>query len=165
MKNEQIEIVNRQRKIKFNAAAFRGFVERAVDAIAEAHGKSLTVAFVSDAKMRQLNRQFRGKNSTTDVLSFPDESSDWEFEDLELTDDKKESSKFQIPNSKSIYLGDIVISLEQAQRQAEENNLQFEIEIKQLVLHGILHLCGYDHETDNGEMNGRELRLRDKLGI
>jgi probable rRNA maturation factor len=62
-------------------------------------------------------------------------------------------------------LGDIFISLEQAERQAIENNLDFETEIKQLVLHGILHLCGFDHETDAGEMNKLELELREKLGM
>ncbi|HNU08592.1 MAG TPA: rRNA maturation RNase YbeY, partial [Pyrinomonadaceae bacterium] len=58
------------------------------------------------------------------------------------------------------FLGDIVISLEQAVRQAVENRLTLEEEVKQLILHGILHLCGYDHQTDNGEMNARELELR-----
>ena len=167
MKNELIEIVNRQRKIKFIAEDFRGFVESAAGEIPEAAGNSLTVAFVSDVKMRELNRTFRGKNSTTDVLSFPSDQLDWELAivDLEFAERKKENPKSQIPNPKSIYLGDIVVSLEQAQRQSLENNLKFETEIKQLILHGILHLCGYDHEMDKGEMNGRELELRDKLGI
>ncbi|MGI8494299.1 MAG: rRNA maturation RNase YbeY, partial [Pyrinomonadaceae bacterium] len=62
-------------------------------------------------------------------------------------------------------LGDIIISLEQAERQSKENNLDFETEIKQLILHGVLHLCGYDHETDAGEMNKLELRFREKLRI
>jgi probable rRNA maturation factor len=62
-------------------------------------------------------------------------------------------------------LGDIVISLERAARQAAENRLDFDTEIRQLILHGILHLCGYDHETDAGEMNRKELQLRDELGI
>jgi len=110
--------------------------------------------------MRRLNRSFRGKNSTTDVLSFPFDETNWEANDV-----KTENPKSRIPNPKPQYLGDIVISLEQAQRQAAENNLDFEIEIKQLILHGILHLCGYDHETDDGEMNRRELELRDKLDI
>ena len=57
------------------------------------------------------------------------------------------------------------ISVEQAAAQAKENGLTFDNEIAQLILHGLLHLCGYDHETDNGEMNRLELRLRKKLGI
>ena len=140
-----IEVVNRQRKIPVNTKFWQQFATIAVTKVAETEGKFLTLAFVSDRKMRELNNQFRGKNSTTDVLSFPFEAD--EFETDENT------------------LGDIVISVEQAARQASENNLDFETEIKQLILHGILHLCGYDHETDDGEMNVRELRLRDKLGI
>lgn len=140
-----IEIVNSQRKIKLDWRIFQVFAEKIIETVEETGNKSVAIAFVSDRKMRELNNQFRGKNSTTDVLSFPFEAD--EFETDENT------------------LGDIVISVEQAARQAAENNLDFETEIKQLILHGILHLCGYDHETDKGEMNKRELRLRDELGI
>ena len=138
-----IEIVNRQRKIKIDAKIFQDFAEKARTLIPEAIGKSVVIAFVSDRKMRELNGTFRGKNLTTDVLSFP-------FEADEFDQDM---------------LGDIAISLEQAARQAKENNLTFSTEIKQLILHGILHLCDYDHETDNGEMNSLEVQLRDKLLI
>jgi probable rRNA maturation factor len=95
--------------------------------------------------MKELNGLFRNTNTTTDVLSFPHEPDEFD------------------PDRSN--LGDIVISIEQAVRQAKENHLTLENEIKQLILHGVLHLCGYDHETDNGEMNARELELRDKLGI
>ncbi len=64
-----------------------------------------------------------------------------------------------------VNLGDIAISAEMAAAQAKENGLTFDGEIAQLILHGLLHLSGYDHETDNGEMNKLELRLRRKLGI
>jgi probable rRNA maturation factor len=62
-------------------------------------------------------------------------------------------------------LGDVVISVEQAARQAQDNGLTLDQELAQLILHGWLHLLGYDHENDNGEMNRLELRLRRKLGI
>ena len=62
-------------------------------------------------------------------------------------------------------LGDIAVSVETAAAQAKENGLSFDNEIAQLILHGLLHLSGYDHETDNGEMNRFELRLRRKLRI
>ena len=140
-----IEVVNRQRKIKIDLERWRKFAGRAAGSVDEAAGKSLTIAFVSNRKMRELNALYRGKLATTDVLSFPSEPD--EFEDNEN------------------FLGDIVISLKQAEKQAEENDLKFETEIKQLILHGILHLCGYDHETDAGEMNERELEFRDKLKI
>lgn len=139
------EIVNNQRKIKLDAASFLDFTNRAVAAVEETKGRFASVAFVSDSRMRTLNRDFREKNKTTDVLSFP-------FEPDEFEQD-------------SNFLGDIVISAEQAARQASENGLTFDEEVRQLILHGILHLCGYDHETDSGEMNARELELRELLGI
>jgi len=139
------EIINNQRKIKIEIEEFQNFAKKAVEIFPEAKGKSATIAFVSDWKMRALNKNFRGKNSTTDVLSFPFEAQGFEAGEKNL--------------------GDIVISLEQAQRQAIENDLDLNTEIKQLILHGVLHLCGYDHETDAGEMNGLELRLRKKLRI
>ena len=139
------EIINNQRKIKLDWRVFQDFTENAVSRIKETENKNVTVAFVSDRQMRALNNEFRGKKKTTDVLSFP-------FEPDEFDDEQN-------------FLGDIVISLEQAQRQSKENDLDLETEIKQLILHGILHLCGYDHETDAGEMNRRELELRDRLKI
>ena len=142
---ELTEVINRQRKIKIKSELFQVFAAQAVKAVPETQNKAATIAFVSDRKIRELNRMFRGKNTTTDVLSFPFEADDFEVESLNL--------------------GDVVISLEQAERQAAENDLNFETEIKQLILHGILHLSGYDHETDGGEMNSLELKLRDKLGI
>jgi probable rRNA maturation factor len=138
-------IVNLQRKTPLDRASLSSFSNSLFQTISEAEGKTAAVAFISDRRMKELNSLFRGKASTTDVLSFPHESD--EFDDDTLN------------------LGDIVISVEQASRQAEENGLTLENEIKQLILHGLLHLCGYDHETDNGEMNARELELRDKLGI
>ncbi|MEP6922945.1 MAG: rRNA maturation RNase YbeY [Pyrinomonadaceae bacterium] len=142
-----IEIVNQQRKIKIDSARWREFAEKAIASVKEAKGKTATIAFVSDKKMRQLNHDFRSKNTTTDVLSFPFEADEFDYEENCTT------------------LGDIVISVEQARRQAEENNLPLELEISQLILHGILHLCGYNHETDHGKMNTLELKLRGRLGI
>ncbi len=138
------EIFNRQRKIKINLSLFREFAENINLQISETENKTFNIAFISDAKMREFNKNFRGKNQTTDVLSFP-----FEADEFDQIDD---------------FRGDIVISAECAERQASENNLDFEVEIKQLILHGVLHLCGYDHETDDGEMNERELVLRNKLG-
>lgn len=101
---------------------------------------SVTVAFVSDQQIRKLNKQFRGIDKATDVLSFPTDEAD-------------------------LALGDIAISIQTAERQAKENDLSTNGEIAQLILHGLLHLSGYDHETDNGEMNKLELKLRKKLKI
>ncbi|HEV7859313.1 MAG TPA: rRNA maturation RNase YbeY [Pyrinomonadaceae bacterium] len=140
-----VEIVNRQRGRAVDSVRWREFGEKALRAIGIAD-ESATIAFVSDRAMRDLNRRFRGRKGTTDVLSFPSEQD--EFEKLE-----------------GLSLGDVVISVEQAARQAAEHGLEFEGEVAQLILHGLLHLCGYDHEADKGEMNALELRLRRRLGI
>ena len=91
----------------------------------------LSIAFVDDAAMRSLNRKFRNKNKTTDVLTFPG-------------DDACE----------------IVISIDQARRQARSEKHSIATE-----LHGILHGLGYDHETDNGQMNDLEVEVREKVGL
>ena len=140
-----IEVVNRQRRVAVDEGRWRAFAERALKVV-PSEGAGATVAFVSDRRMRELNRRWRGKRGTTDVLSFPAEQDELE-------------------RQAGATLGDVVISVEQAQRQAREHGLTFENEIEQLILHGLLHLCGYDHETDGGQMNRLELRLRRRLGI
>ena len=138
-----IEVVNRQRKVRVDPEQWRGFSEKALAAIRK-QPHDATIAFVSDKQIKDLNRRFRGINKATDVLSFP----------------AGEES-----NSASTNLGDIAISLERAVIQAKENQLTCEQEIAQLILHGLLHLCGYDHETDKGQMNRLELKLRQMLGV
>ena len=141
-----IEIVSRQRKRVMNCERWERFVARALKVV-PADGAGVMVAFVSDRVMRELNRRWRGKRGTTDVLSFPAEQDEFE------------------KSVEGATLGDVVISVEQAERQAAEHGLEFEREVEQLILHGMLHLCGYDHERDKGEMNALELRLRRRLGI
>jgi probable rRNA maturation factor len=135
-----IEVVNRQRHFKVDTEAWTTFAMKALTAIGKDES-SATIAFVSDKRIRELNRQFRGIDKATDVLSFPADGPD------------------------ELNLGDIAIATETAATQARENGLSFNDEIAQLILHGLLHLSGYDHETDNGEMNRLELRLRKNLGI
>ena len=148
-------VVNLQRKVDIKDIDLRPFAATLVSSVEEAEGSDFSVALISDRRMKELNQMFRGKNTTTDVLSFPNEPD--EFQHLNSSVDSEHAASEQ--------LGDIVISVEQAANQAAENGLSLELEIKQLMLHGVLHLCGYDHETDGGEMNKRELELRDKLGI
>ena len=140
-----IEVVNRQRRRPIDSERWSKFVEVALGKLGKERQGAI-VSFVSDHRMRELNREFRGLNRTTDVLSFP-----YECEQFERSFDGG--------------IGDVVISVEQAARQADEHGLSFETEVAQLILHGLLHLCGYDHETDKGEMNSLELRLRRQLGI
>ena len=156
--------MNLQRKVKIDAKQYSGFVDSLGDVIEEMGAGAFSVAFVSDRRMKELNSFFRDKDSTTDVLSFPHEPDDFlQADGLDETGPGVERGKAETSNQ--MYLGDIVISVERAQKQAVENGLTLENEIKQLILHGILHLCGYDHETDAGEMNKRELQLRRKLQI
>ena len=140
-----IEVVNRQRKLPVECERWQGFAEKVIAVLPESRA-GVTIAFVSDRTMRELNLMWRHKRGTTDVLSFPAEQD--EFERLDGDS-----------------LGDVVISIEQAARQAKENELTLEQEVAQLILHGMIHLCGFDHATDDGEMNRLELRLRKKLGI
>ncbi len=96
--------------------------------------------------MRALNRRFRGQVRATDVLAFP----------------LHEHSSASAGNG---YLGDVVISLEMARRQARRLGHSLAREVQLLILHGVLHLLGYDHETDRGEMDRRERALRRRLGL
>ena len=107
----------------------------------------LCVAVISDARMRALNRQFRGVDAVTDVLSFP-------------SSDVARSSAAAVA-----FLGDIVIAEGTAKRQAKEHGHTLKVEIQTLALHGLLHLLGYDHETDDGRMARAEARLRRKAGL
>jgi len=106
----------------------------------------VNVRLTTDATIRQLNRQFRGKNKATDVLSFPAEA--------------------PFPGMAAEALaGDLAISTQTALRQAIEQGHSLSTEIKVLILHGLLHLAGYDHEADDGQMARRERLLRAKLNL
>jgi probable rRNA maturation factor len=140
-----IEVVNKQRRTRIQQERWKEFAQKTLDIIGT-RDAAVTIAFVSDRAIQELNRRFREKNSPTDVLSFP-----------------SEQTEFELSEGKN--LGDIVISVDRAREQAEEHGLDLEHELAQLILHGVLHLHGYDHETDNGEMNALELKLRDELGI
>ena len=142
-----IEVVNRQRLAPIDANRIERLGDATVSAVGKT-GSSLTIAFVRDRVIRDLNRRFRASDRATDVLSFPrGNTGDEDFLDAEVVD----------------HLGDIVVSTDTAQRQANETGLSFEREVDELVIHGVLHLCGYDHENDHGEMNRLELKLRRKL--
>jgi probable rRNA maturation factor len=108
---------------------------------------SVSVLLTNDERIQELNREFRAKNSPTDVLSFPGVA--WEFEGGHQT--------------KSA--GDLAISLETAARQAASLGHSLATEVQVLILHGALHLAGFDHETDSGEMARAEIRLRRELGL
>ena len=110
-------------------------------------GRSIACLVTSDAEVRRLNRQFRGQNSATDVLSFP------------------ASEKNGPPESKNGFAGDLAISVDRARRQAAEHGHSLEDELRILILHGALHLTGLDHENDAGRMARAEARWRRRLGL
>lgn len=124
-----------------DAASLRSFVTRARHAIPLAGGVS--VLLTGDAALRRLNREFRGKDKPTDVLSFP----------------------AFVPGDLPDTAGDIAISLDTAARYARCFGHSLQQEVKILLLHGLLHLAGYDHETDQGEMAAREEFLRRRFRL
>ncbi len=99
------------------------------------------VLLTSDAEIKRLNKAFRGKNKATDVLSFP------------------------APEEAKGVAGDLAVSLDTAARQAAEYGLSLRDEVRILLLHGLLHLAGEDHEADAGEMAARERELRKQLKL
>jgi probable rRNA maturation factor len=107
----------------------------------------VTVLLTTDAAIRALNRRFRGKNKSTDVLSFPADAA------------------FGPDLGPEKIAGDLAISMPTACRQAAAQHHPLAVEIKVLILHGLLHLAGYDHETDTGRMARRERQLRARLGL
>jgi probable rRNA maturation factor len=117
------------------------FLESAA-AAAKLRGE-VSVLLAGDAHIRRLNRQFRRKDKPTDVLSFPAP---------------------EVPG-KFVIAGDLAISVETAARQAEELGHPLAMELQILILHGLLHLAGYDHEQDSGQMARREATLRRRLGL
>ncbi len=112
--------------------------------------ESLAVRFVSDREMRRLNATYRHRDAPTDVLSFPG--------DPGVLDADRGSPAGEPP-----HLGDIAVSVPAARRQARELGHGTERELRILLLHGLLHCLGYDHETDDGTMEGLEARLRPRF--
>jgi probable rRNA maturation factor len=114
-------------------AELHGFLDELVRRVAR--GRRVTCLITDDTELRRLNREFRGKNYATDVLSFP------------------------------APLDEIAISLDRAAAQAVEHGHTIADELRILMLHGVLHLTGLDHETDSGEMAATEMRWRRRLGL
>lgn len=133
-------------RAKFPRSAFtrRGLESFLADAkhAARVNG-SISVLLTGDAEIRRLNREFRGKDKATDVLSFP------ASEDVARTP----------------IAGDLAISVETAAHEAKTRGHSLDLELRVLLLHGVLHLAGFDHETDSGEMARKEEVLRKKLGL
>jgi probable rRNA maturation factor len=146
-------ILNRQRRLEVKLKPLREF-ELEVRRALRLGRRDFNVCLVDDAAMQRMNRTFRGQARPTDVLSFP-----W-----------KDGPNSDIAQSRGVeemshFLGDIAISVETALRNARAEGHSLQKEIRWLILHGVLHLLGYNHETDEGQMTTRERALRDKLGL
>jgi probable rRNA maturation factor len=138
----EIVLLNPNHYPETAARRLRPWLAALVAALAPAAG-SLGARFVGDREMRRVNRQFRAKDQTTDVLSFPGEATGDAAADEE-----------------GHPLGDLLISVPAARRQAAAAGHPVDRELKVLLLHGVLHCQGHDHETDQGEMERLERRLR-----
>jgi len=124
---------------------------------------SVTVCLVTDATIARWNRTYRRKPGPTDVLSFPADNKRIEPPKQRHNG---EALAFELSSAGSQdYFGDIAIAPSVARRNARRYGRTFDDELRSLILHGLLHLMGYDHETDTGQMNRRERYLRRMLGL
>ncbi len=155
-------ILNRQRQVKVSVDHLEKFSSR-VRRLLRVPPNAVTICLVTSVEIAKWNKTYRGKNRPTDVLSF-------------LTDEPrpkqrvrrlrpKHSSLTSSVSSSPPYWGDIAIAPAIARQNARRFGREFEDEMCILILHGILHLMGYDHETDTGQMDRREMRLRRDLGL
>jgi probable rRNA maturation factor len=174
-------ILNQQHRVRVSISGLEKFLAAARKRLRLAP-RSLTIALVSDAQISRWNRAYRGKNRPTDVLSFPADVSQAEppttrklrqrrparaTRATRLSGSRAASRVASASASENLpgYLGDIAIAPAVARRNAQRLGRAFDHEMRILILHGILHLLGYDHETDTGQMDRRENRLRRELGL
>jgi probable rRNA maturation factor len=132
----------KRQRVALKIRDLRGFLLKAKDAVGL--DGEVSVLLASDGTIRALNKNFRKKDKATDVLSFPADA---------------------IPGDGPKQAGDLAISLDTAQKQADEHGHSLQIEVKVLMLHGLLHLAGFDHETDKGQMARKENALRKELEL
>jgi probable rRNA maturation factor len=137
-------IVNRQRRVPISIRPLQQFHELVRLELGFAP-ESVAIEFISDATMARLNETYRKKHGPTDVLSFP--------------------AHGRRTAQDAGYVGDIAISPETARRNARRFSRSLPAELRILILHGMIHLAGYDHESDRGEMDRMERRLRKRLGV
>jgi len=153
-------ILNRQRSVRVSVRELDKFLERAIRRLRLPAG-ALIVCLVDNAQMARWNRSYRGKKGPTDVLSFPTNGMQRNGPGIATRHLPK-----PVPAARSdSYLGDIAIAPAVARRNARRFGRTFSEEMRVLILHGILHLMGYDHESDDGQMDRREQRLRRQCGL
>jgi probable rRNA maturation factor len=139
MPPDDIPLVVRKLSRRIPRTALRDFLIEITHRIGRR--REIVCLIADDRELRKLNREFRGKDYATDVLSFPSDSAN------------------------GAGLGEIAISIDRAAMQAAEHGHSIADELRILMLHGALHLAGFDHETDSGEMERAELRWRKRFGL
>lgn len=148
-------VLNQQKRVRVNVRNLEDFLRRAL-AMLRLRSEAATVCLVSDPRIARWNAVYRGKKKPTDVLSFPVDKAN---------DNRRKQCFGRVPENRKGYVGDIAIAPGVARRNAREAGHALDKEMRILTLHGLLHLMGYDHETDSGTMERLEGRLRQKLGI
>jgi probable rRNA maturation factor len=166
-------ILNRQRAVRVARRpleAFLRMVEREMDVL----DSDITICLVSDGEITRMNEAFRKKKGPTDVLSFPagtktrasaNRRKRIYAESAENAEGTEKSRPHRESPRVETYLGDIAIAPETARRYAGKNGRSLNSELRVLILHGVLHLLGYDHETDHGEMDRIEHKMRRRFGL
>jgi probable rRNA maturation factor len=159
-------ILDRQRTVRVALRPLESFLSRVRNTL-RLQKTDATICLVSDAEIARMNEAFRKKRGPTDVLSFP------AFErhrpaGLKYGRRAGALGKRSRDNTRKIaavYLGDIAISPATARRNAKQDGRALQTELQILILHGVLHLLGYDHETDRGQMKRLEQQLRQRFGL
>ena len=160
-------VQNRQRSVPVDSAGLAAFLSRVAADAAPGDRRGATLRLLSDRRIRELNRRFRGMDAATDVLAFPAEPGD----DPGGGEAPAGVGVGAAPDAGAAgfgeepYLGDLAVSAETARRQAAARGQTLDRELRVLALHGYLHLLGYDHETDRGEMARLERLLRRRHGL
>jgi probable rRNA maturation factor len=152
-------ILNRQRAVRVARRPVELFLGRVKQALRLGEA-DVTICFVSDAEMARMNETFRKRKGPTDVLSFPAVP-----RRAPVSFRKRPGNGRGRKPRAATFLGDIAISPAMARRNAKKLGRTLPSELQVLILHGVLHLLGYDHETDRGEMDRVERRLRRRLGL
>ena len=147
-------ILNQQRAVRLARRPLEHFLRRLQKELGFQEA-GVTIALVSDAEIARMNEMFRKKKGPTDVLSFPAAANRRPRILLRATRKRKAGE----------FLGDIAIAPATARRYARKHGRTLPAELRVLILHGVLHLMGYDHETDHGEMDRVERKLRKRFGL
>jgi probable rRNA maturation factor len=150
-------ILNRQKTVRVARRPLESFLRRVQGELGFQEA-GVTICLVSDAEIARMNETFRKKKGPTDVLSFPSVA---RGRPVPLRRNSAKGTKGKIGE----YLGDVAISPATARRYAEKSGRKLPSELRVLILHGVLHLLGYDHETDRGQMDRVERKLRKRLGL